>query len=73
MAEQGILGNQVRFTEREIGGGAQNEGRASGLSETTEGLIQKREQIGEEMGLKVMKERHRRRTPDRLLNMVKEW
>src|SRR5919198_435888 len=63
VAEQGIFCDQLSFTEREISGGAQGQGRASRLSETTEGLIQKREQIGKEMGLKVKKERHRAENP----------
>jgi hypothetical protein len=58
LAEQSILGNQVRFTECEIGGSVQEQGRASGLSEMTEGSIQKTEQLREEIGLKVEKERH---------------
>lgn len=40
LAEQGILSNQVSFTEREIGCGTQEERRVSWLGQTTEGLIQ---------------------------------
>jgi putative transposase len=47
LAEQLILRDQLRFAEREIGGGAEEEGRASGLSQPPEGLIQKTEQMGD--------------------------
>src|SRR4030095_9152052 len=47
-----------RPSQGEIGGGAEEKGRASGLSEMTEGLIEQREQIRKEMDLGVEKKRH---------------
>lgn len=52
-AQQSILCDQLGTSEREIRRRAQKEGRASGLSEMTQDLIQQRA----EMGFEVKKER----------------
>jgi hypothetical protein len=48
LAEQSILCDQFGSTEREIGGRAHEEGRASGLSKMSEGLVQQKVEVGEE-------------------------
>lgn len=58
LAEQRVLGNQLRFAEHEVGDSAQNERRTSGLGQTTEGLIQKQKEAEEETGLDVNKQVH---------------
>lgn len=39
LAEESIFGDEVRFTAREVGGGAENNGIAGGLGEVQGGLF----------------------------------
>lgn len=55
VAEQRILRNQLGATELKIGSRAHEERRTSGLREMTEGVIQPREEVGQEAGVKVDK------------------
>ena len=50
LAEQGILCDQLGAGPREVGGGTEEEGCASGLREMTEGVIQQREELGKDAG-----------------------
>jgi hypothetical protein len=49
LPKQGILGNELGFTTRQVGRPVQHQGRASGLGEMAEGLIQERKKAGEEV------------------------
>lgn len=49
LPEQSILGNELDFTTRQVGGHVQHQRRASGLRNMAEGSIQETKNTGDEV------------------------